>query len=121
MSFDGVCFVVARWQLDLVTIRAIREQIESDAPLPKLLFQPAQEIVRDLRVERGAELARDQAHLLHQVAPPDDRSAEMVAVAVEELGGGVHHQICAERERALDRGRREGRVDQRDGPARPAY
>ena len=64
-------------------------------------LQAAQEIVGHLRVEHRAELGRDGPHARHQLAPARDRAAEVIAVAVEELGPRMHHQIDAHLDRPL--------------------
>ena len=50
-----------------------------------------------------------------RVVAGQQRAAHHVAVPVEVLGGGVHHDVGAERERPLQHGRGEGVVDDQLG------
>jgi len=52
-----------------------------------------------------------------QIATPDDRPTECVGMAPEELGGAVHDEVGAQRQRLLEHRRGEGVVDHGDRPA----
>ena len=67
-----------------------------------------------MRRQRGAGDLAVVVDRLDEVAPAGQRAAERVGVTAQELRGGVHDQVGAERQRLLVDRRREGVVDDHD-------
>jgi hypothetical protein len=70
--------------------------------------------------DRRARVAREVAHVGDERPRPHHRAAERAPLPVDELGGGVHHEVGAEVERPLQRGRAEAVVHREHHPARAA-
>ena len=97
-------------QLERVGVRRRDPQRQR---LEAALDQPAATSGRGNRAEH-------LAHLPHRRrssrAEPSDRARQQVAVAADRLGGAVHHDVGAERERLLADRRGEGVVDASSAP-----
>ncbi len=64
-------------------------------------LQPAGQRKRGHRVEHAAEVAPHQVDLLQQRPRTGDHAGRHVGVAVQVLGGALHRQVDAERQRLL--------------------
>ena len=72
---------------------------------------PAEDEERVERTERGAGVDLDAPDLGDPLRRPGDDAGDHVAVAAQELGGGLDHEVGAERQRTADVGRGERVVD----------
>ena len=107
---------------DVLAIQPLRERLGVAAVVLETRVDGAQPAQRHEAVEGRtgeAQAVRPPGELLrHGRVAGDRRAADHVAVAVDVLGGGVHHQVGAERERLLPGRRQEGVVHHAQGAGR---